>query len=123
MLITTIRHSVPYSNSVFSFSSPYIKRIKEHYYEVYPDKSDQPIAQIKIADNTVEFSYSEDLELERYILLHDVILSVQSDVKGTVDDSKSFLGYIETGEPAFIVRNWSKWMKYIHQSMKNCQEG
>ncbi|AST93058.1 hypothetical protein BC6307_18240 [Sutcliffiella cohnii] len=120
MLVTKITYS-SVNNTFTDFSSPYIKKYEHNYYKVFPEKLDKQIADVKVNDNLIEISFLEDLELKEYILLHEVIKSIQLDVKGTIDDSNSFLGYTELGERAYIIRNWSKWIGYVHESMKNCQ--
>jgi hypothetical protein len=84
------------------------------------EKVDKLLGTIQVSDNVVTFEYSSELLLEEYIIIHDVIsrLIEGNDVK--IDDSKSFLGYLSDGEPAYIKTNWDLWINHINASMKKC---
>lgn len=103
-----------------TFNSPFIKRRKNGYFEIYLDNADKLLGNIQILDTVLTIEYSSELLLEEYIIIHDVIslLIEGTDVK--VDDTKSFLGYLSDGEPAYIKTNWDLWINHINASMKKC---
>ncbi|MGX6444704.1 hypothetical protein ACWM35_15960 [Neobacillus sp. K501] len=99
---------------------PFIKKVNERHFQIFLDSAEKVIADIKLDDNIFTFSYSSELLLEEYVIIHDIIARLQKDNSVNIDDQKSFLGYLSNGEPAFIVTNWDNWMEYIQDSMKNC---
>jgi uncharacterized protein (UPF0297 family) len=78
------------------------------------------IGDIHLSQNKMTISYSSELLLEEYMIIHDVISNLKNKHTEVIDDSNSFLGYLPNGEPAYIMKNWDSWLSYIHQSMKNC---
>lgn len=99
---------------------PFIKQKNKTHYQIFLDSTNKEIAEIEINDHVFTFNYSSDLLLEEYVIIHDIIARLQREYSVIVNDRNSFLGYLSTGEPAFIVTNWDNWMEYIQGSMKNC---
>jgi hypothetical protein len=118
MLSTTLT----FNNQVdlSKFNSLFVKKRKNNQFDIYLEKSDKLLGHILVLNNVVTLEYSSELLLEEYIIIHDVIslLIEGTDVK--VDDSKSFLGYLSDGEPAYIHTNWGRWIDHINHSMKKC---
>ncbi|MEI5906295.1 hypothetical protein WAK64_04415 [Bacillus spongiae] len=119
MLTTKI--VVPTNESFSGYSSPYIRNKDKSEYFIYLAKADKKLATIQAHEDVVLLQYSPDLELQEFIIIHDVIVDIQKKLKAEVDDTKSFMGYTEAGESAFMIRNWNEWIVYIKQSMENCQ--
>ena len=99
---------------------PFLKKRSDSHYEIYLDNSDKALGDVHIANNGVMLEYSSDLLLEEYIIIHDLISRLREGNDVVVDDSKSFLGYLSDGEPAYMIKNWEPWIEYLQSSMKNC---
>lgn len=99
---------------------PFLKKITKKHYEIYLDSADKALGYIYILDNVIKLEYSSELLLEEYIIIHDIITRLSEENSVVVDDSRSFLGYLSDGEPAFIITNWKSWINHINNSMKNC---
>jgi hypothetical protein len=101
-------------------NTPFFKKRTNTHYEIYLESADKTLGNVYILENIVKLDYSSELLLEEYIIIHDIITQLQEDNAVIVDDSKSFLGYLQNGEPAYIVTNWKSWINHINSSMKNC---
>lgn len=85
---------------------------------VYPiNKGTQLNVEVNTLNNELTFNYSNQLGIEEYRKIHSLLSSIQDRLKGTIYDNNSLLGYTETGEPAFIITNWSKWYRFIQKAM------
>jgi hypothetical protein len=67
--------------------------------------------------------FGGDLSLKEYELLHHLFLSINTTIDGKIDDSKSLLGYLEQGEPAYIITNWDSWTMFLNQAKHVSMEG
>ena len=119
MLSTTITFKKSFDGSILD--TPYIKKNKDHFYEIFLSTADKAIGTITIAKNEIFIEYSSELMLAEYIIIHDIIMQLQKSVDGVVDDSNSFLGYLPDGESVYIAKNWNSWISFLNSSMKNCQ--
>jgi hypothetical protein len=99
---------------------PFLKKKNESHYEIYLENSDKTLGSVYIDHNEIKLEYSSELLLEEYIILHDLISRMREGNDVIVDDSKSFLGYLSTGEPVYMIKNWEPWIEYLQNSMKNC---
>jgi hypothetical protein len=99
---------------------PFLKKRSDHQYEIFLDSSDKALGYVHIGKNEVKLEYSSELLLEEYIIIHDIISRLREGNDVVVDDSKSFLGYLSDGEPAYMIKNWEPWIEYLQSSMKNC---
>ncbi|NWQ44425.1 hypothetical protein MLOOGBEN_27430 [Bacillus sp. EB106-08-02-XG196] len=102
------------------YDLPFLKKRSDSHYEIYLDNSDKALGDVHIAKNGVKLEYSSELLLEEYIIIHDLISRLREGNDVVVDDSKSFLGYLSDGEPAYMIKNWEPWIEYLQSSMKNC---
>ncbi|MEK3993128.1 hypothetical protein [Robertmurraya sp. FSL R5-0851] len=118
MLRTTVTF---FDTTSFALDSPFLRRKRKDGFEIYLSKADKIIGHVLEQGNEIVIEYSSELQLEEYTILHDVITHIHIITKGTVDDSKSFLGYLSNGEPAYIMTNWESWIQHIRYSMKHCQ--
>jgi hypothetical protein len=98
----------------------FLKKRTESHYEIYLENSDKILGDVHIDNNGVTLEYSSELLLEEYIIIHDLISRLREGNDVTVDDSKSFLGYLSNGEPVYMIKNWEPWIEYLQSSMKNC---
>jgi len=99
---------------------PFLKKRTDCHYEIYLDNTDKVLGDVLIDNKRVMLEYSSELLLEEYIIIHDIISRLREGNDVTVDDSKSFLGYLSNGEPAYMITNWEPWIQYLQSSMKNC---
>ncbi|QOR65046.1 hypothetical protein IM538_14495 [Cytobacillus suaedae] len=67
--------------------------------------------------------YNGTLTFKEYELLHHLILSINAKINGEIDDSKSLLGYLENGEPAYIITNWDNWTMFLNKAKHVSMEG
>jgi hypothetical protein len=118
MLSTTLTFDQPIEIS--TSISPFLKKKSQSHFQIYLEKIDKFIAHIKMNKNVVTLEYSSELLLEEYIIIHNLISQLREMGAVEIDDSRSFLGYLADGEPAFIVTNWRPWLNHINNSMKNC---
>ncbi|MEW9052567.1 MAG: hypothetical protein AB2392_15505 [Neobacillus sp.] len=118
MLSTTVTFDQPIEIS--TSISPFLKKKSQGHFQIYLEKIDKLIAEIKMNKNVVTLEYSSELLLEEYIIIHNLISQLREMGAVEIDDSRSFLGYLADGEPAFIVTNWRPWLTHINNSMKNC---
>lgn len=72
---------------------------------------------------TLAIQYGEALSFKEYELLHHLILSINASINGEIDDSKSLLGYLENGEPAYIITNWDSWTTFLNKAKHVSMEG
>lgn len=75
------------------------------------------------ATTTLTIRYDGTLSFKEYELLHHLILSVNATIDGKIDDSKSLLGYLENGEPAYIITNWDNWTAFLNRAKHVSMEG
>ncbi|MFP7299737.1 hypothetical protein [Neobacillus niacini] len=118
MLITTLTFHKEVDFAKYDL--PFLKKRKDTHYEIYLDNSDRSLGDVYISQNGVKLVYSSELLLEEYIIIHDLISRIREGNDVIVDDSKSFLGYLSNGEPAYMIKNWEPWIQYLQSSMKNC---
>jgi hypothetical protein len=102
------------------YDLPFLKKRSENHYEIYLENSYKTLGDVHIDHNGVKLEYSSELLLEEYIIIHDLISRLREGKDVVVDDSKSFLGYLSDGEPAYMIKNWEPWIEYLQSSMKNC---
>jgi hypothetical protein len=100
---------------------PFIKKTGTNHYQIYLTTGDKSIGEIVLSENDINIHYSGELMLTEYIIIHDIIVKLQTALNADVDDSKSFLGYLPNGETVHIIKNWEKWVSYIYSSMENCK--
>ncbi len=75
------------------------------------------------ATTALTIHYDGTLTFKEYELLHHLILSVNTSIDGKLDDSKSLLGYLENGEPAYIIMNWANWTVFLNKAKHVSMEG
>lgn len=102
------------------YDLPFLKKRTTSHFEIYLENSDKSLGDVHIENNGIKLVYSSELLLEEYIIIHDIINRLRKGNDVTVDDSKSFLGYLSNGESVYIVKNWEPWIEYLQSSMKNC---
>jgi len=102
------------------FNLPFLKRRHDTHYQVILDHTDKVIAELTIQGISVIVEYSSDLLLEEYIIIHNILSTLQTQSGAVIDDKKSFLGYLKNGAPAYIMTNWEHWINHLDNSMKNC---
>jgi hypothetical protein len=120
MLSTVITHHQEV-NSIPVHSFPFIRHIEGEHYEIYLSSADKIIGRIEHSQGSITIRYSGDLFLNEYMIIHDLVTKLSESSSGIVDDSNSFLGYLPSGEQAYIVTNWDSWLEYIQSSMRHCQ--
>ncbi|GGF25951.1 hypothetical protein GCM10010954_26140 [Halobacillus andaensis] len=68
------------------------------------------------------FTIPEDLELAEFQMIHDALSSLSEVLKTSIDDSQAFMGYLENGETAFLIKRWHRWKDFLlrarHRSLK-----
>jgi hypothetical protein len=118
LLITTLSFQDQVNCSILS--TPFFKKRTKTHYEIYLESADKSLGNVYILDKVVKLEYSSELLLEEYIIIHDIISRIREENTVLLDDSKSFLGYLQDGEPAYIITNWKPWINHINNSMKSC---
>ncbi|MFT4414062.1 hypothetical protein ACLM5H_09395 [Fredinandcohnia humi] len=87
--------------------------------------NNKELARISLSSLTREIfiTFSGSFNLAQYERIHNVILFISKEVDGTIDDSESRLGYLENGEPAYIVNKWSQWTELLNTAKYKTLEG
>ncbi|MFS0863221.1 hypothetical protein [Fredinandcohnia sp. 179-A 10B2 NHS] len=81
------------------------------------------LARITISEGYVTFSYDGSLKFSEYEQIHNAILTFSQETDGSIDDSGSKLGFLDNGEPAYIITNWSKWTEMLNKAKYKTLEG
>jgi hypothetical protein len=81
------------------------------------------LATIKQADEQVVFSIHPQLEMKEYEVLRDLILQTTAGKDVELDESECQLGYLENGEPAYLIKNWESWKEFLMKAKLRTLEG
>lgn len=100
---------------------PFIRVLDKTHYQIYLPSGDKVIGELSLSDEVLTITYSSELMLNEFMIIHDLITQLTNKHDCIVNDSNSFLGYLPDGESAYIMTNWTPWLGYIQQSMKYCQ--
>lgn len=73
--------------------------------------------------NNLTITFPKNLALEEYKQIHKAISSIANQSVCTVDDSNSQLGYLQNGEVAYILTNWSQWIYFLERARHRSMEG
>lgn len=87
------------------------------------NKSELVVATISPIKNTAIFTFGGNLSFKEYEQVHNLITTISQEIKGVIDDSNSLLGYLENGEPAYIVKNWNSWTIFLNRAKHISMEG
>jgi hypothetical protein len=119
LLTTTISFQDTFNETILNIAT--LEKVSNAHYKILVATADMKIGDLFINERKMTIQYSGELALAEYSNIHDLIVYLQTSLKGEVDDSKSFLGYLPDGESVYITTNWDKWISYIFSSMKNCK--
>ncbi|WP_204554825.1 hypothetical protein [Bacillus ectoiniformans] len=75
------------------------------------------------APNSLTLQFSPGLNLEEYTMVHEKIVQLKQQLHAKIDDSNSLLGYLKSGEGAYIVTNWQKWYEFLQGAKLTTLEG
>ncbi|MFN7249651.1 MAG: hypothetical protein ACK4M9_02570 [Anaerobacillus sp.] len=119
LLTTTITFQDTFNETILDIAN--LEKVSNTHYNILIATADKKIGDLLITEGKMTIQYSGELALAEYSNIHDLIVYLQKSLKGDVDDSKSFLGYLPDGESVYITKNWDKWISYIFSSMNNCK--
>lgn len=119
MLTTTITYNGTLNQALLN--DPLLHKCDKDRYDIYLSSKDKKLGELILSNNIVTIQFSSELPLDDLKIVHNFILHLQQSIDGEIDDSNSFLGYLPNGESVYITKNWEQWIRYIFQSMKNCQ--
>ncbi|WP_142393220.1 hypothetical protein [Alkalicoccus urumqiensis] len=63
------------------------------------------------------------LTMQEYDGIHLLILRLQKQLAADVDDTETFMGYTESGEEAYLIRNWKAWTAFLRQAGQRSLSG
>lgn len=118
LLSTTL--TFPENVNLAKLDLPFIKQVTDRHFQIFLDSADKSLADITMNNTVVTIEYSSELLLEEYIIIHNIISKIQAENSAVIDDTNSFLGYLASGEAAYIITNWDPWINHLNNSMKNC---
>ncbi|WP_121609888.1 hypothetical protein [Mesobacillus foraminis] len=81
------------------------------------------LATIKSGEAETIFLIHPQLEMEEYEILRETILEMVSGTNAGVDESGCKLGYLENGEPAYLIKNWEPWKAFLMRARLRTLEG
>ncbi|WP_096199002.1 hypothetical protein [Bacillus sp. FJAT-45350] len=68
--------------------------------------------------------FSNELEFEQLEQINLVIQQIGAHCKnGLIDDSKAFVGYLDDGESAYIIKRFGEWRRFILEAKHKSMEG
>ncbi len=97
---------------------------KTQGYYVLETKEQKELARLEAdtINGEASITFPGSLNMSEYTSIHLAIKGLLSELEGTIDDSNSLLGYLPTGEGAYISTNFSAWELFLlrakHESMK-----
>lgn len=59
------------------------------------------------------FSFPDSEGFLKYLAIHQLLVQILQEVEGTFDDTAAFMGYLENGEPSYILTNWQAWVDFL----------
>ncbi len=106
-----------------TFRSLGLIRQDSQYVLITPDQKE--LAKIKLLENesNIEFTFPPNLNMDQYAEIHRMIVQIHEKVGGTIEDSKSLLGYLRNGQEACIVTNWDAWVAFLQGARHKSLEG
>jgi len=83
------------------------------------------LAKANLEENSYNFTitFPNNLSLDEYGQIHKAISFIANHSAITVDDSNSQLGYLQNGEVACILTNWSDWVHFLEKARHKSMEG
>lgn len=123
MLETIMTFSTPHLDRVIDF--PFLKRKDARTYLIMSRHGERALAEVQVNEHFDQLvaTYSSEWLLEDYEIIHETLLYLARTLQGEWDDSKSFLGYLPSGEEAYILTHWKDWLAYLNESSLNCAGG
>ncbi|MCH1626333.1 hypothetical protein [Fredinandcohnia quinoae] len=101
-----------------------ITQIGTNTYSVHTKENKQiSTVTTHIDKNIIVFTFLESLKLSEYEQIHHLICLLAEEFEGVIDDTESQLGYLENGEPAFIIKNWAQWTMLLNEAKYKTLEG
>ncbi|KGP71012.1 hypothetical protein [Pontibacillus yanchengensis] len=76
-----------------------------------------------LEENRLFIQFRGDLTLEQYRAIHHLIKSLKDRTNGVLDESECLLGYLGSGEGAYIVTNWNEWSTFLLKASLRTLEG
>ncbi|WP_134704037.1 hypothetical protein [Ammoniphilus sp. YIM 78166] len=98
------------------------KRAQGYY--VLETKDQKQLARLEpqATPGEASIAFPGSLNMSEYTAIHLALKGVLGELEGTIEDTNSLLGYLPTGEGAYIITNFSAWELFLlrakHQSMK-----
>lgn len=123
MLKTIITIDKPIDIHEILISINELQKLSDTEYLLVHDKKELARITIDPTEAHITFTYDGSLKLLHYEQIHNAILTFAKETVGSIDDSSSKLGYLDNGEPAFIINNWSKWTEMLNKAKYKTLEG
>ncbi|MEE6450668.1 hypothetical protein RAH41_08865 [Gottfriedia acidiceleris] len=72
---------------------------------------------------SLKINIPPQLNLKQYTIIHHIIKNLILVLNAECNDSQSLLGYLATGEGAFIITNWDYWVVFLQKARLRSLEG
>lgn len=90
-------------------------------YFVY--EGNKSLATIQQSENGIEFLIDPHLGLEEFQVLRNLVLEVSYGNEDAIDERDCQLGYLESGEKAYLIKNWEEWKAFLLRAKLKTLEG
>lgn len=71
----------------------------------------------------LKINFPPQLNLKQYTIVHHIIKNLILVLNAEYNDSQSLLGYLATGEGAYIITNWDYWVAFLQKARLHSLEG
>lgn len=90
-------------------------------YSVY--RGNKSLATIQGSESALEFQIDPHLGLDEFQFLRDIILDLCYGNEAAIDERDCQLGYLESGEKAYLIKNWEEWKAFLMKAKLKTLEG
>ena len=103
-----------------NINSEHIRKTGSKYFVYRGNKS---LATIQGTESEVEFQIDPYLDLDEFQFLREIILDLCYGNEDAVDERDCQLGYLESGEKAYLIKNWEEWKAFLMKAKLKTLEG
>ncbi|MBM4765055.1 hypothetical protein [Bacillus sp. B15-48] len=100
------------------------EKVKSEYIKgnsiIYHEKK---LATIQHQQGEVVFQIHPQLDMAEYEIIRELILPIADSEGVLIDESGCQLGYLETGEKAYLIKNWEPWKAFLMKAKLRTLEG
>lgn len=106
--------------SIEDLASEHIRRSGGKFFVYQGNKS---LGTIQGSENGIEFLIDPHLGLEEFQFMRDLILDFSYGNEDAIDERDCQLGYLESGEKAYLIKNWEEWKAFLLKAKLKTLEG